>query len=67
MSVDLTSIKLDKNTYLFLSENLIEYNNNIAFYCLEHRRKRMIDSTWAYGGKAFFKIQENDNNKKINH
>ena len=27
----------------------------------------MIDSTWACRGKAFCKIQDNDNNKKINH
>ena len=56
MSVDPTSIGLDKNTNLFLSQNLSDYNNKIAFHCRELRRKRLIDSTWAYGGKVFIKI-----------
>ena len=46
MSADLTSIGLDKNTNLFfLSQNLSDYNNKIAFHCRELRRKRLIDST----------------------
>ena len=46
MSADLTSIGLDKNTNLFfLSQNLSDYNNKIAFHCCELRRKRLIDST----------------------
>ena len=44
-SVDLTSIVLDKNTNLFLSQNLSDYYNKIAFHCRELRRKRLIDST----------------------
>ena len=55
-SVDLTSIGLDKNTNLFLSQTLYDYNNKIAFYCRGLRRKKLIDSTWAYGGKVFIKI-----------
>ena len=54
MSVDPTSIGLDKNTNLFLSQNLSDYNNKIASYCRELRRKRLIDSTWAFGGKIFY-------------
>ena len=45
MSVDLTSIGLDKNTNIFLSQNLSDYNTTIAFHCPELRRKRLIDST----------------------
>ena len=67
MSVDLTSIGLDKNTNLFLSQNLSDYNNKIAFHCRELRRKRLIDSTWAYGGKIFIKIQDNGNKEEIKH
>ena len=52
MSVDLTSIGLSKNTNLFLSQILSDYNNKIAFHCRELRRKRLIDSTWVYGGKG---------------
>ena len=47
MSVDLTSIGLDKNTNLFLSLNLSNYNNKIAFHCRKLRRKRLIDSTYV--------------------
>ena len=67
MSVDLTSIRLDKNTNLFLSQNLSDYNNKIAFHCRELRRKRLIDSTWVYGGRVFMKIQENVNKEEIKH
>ena len=67
MSVDLTSIGLDKNTNLFLSQNLSDYNNKIAFHCRELRRKRLIDSTWAYDGKIFIKIQDNGNKEEIKH
>ena len=67
MSVDFTSIGLDKNTNLFLSHNLSDYNNKIAFHCRELRRKRLIDSTWAYGRKVFIKIQDNGNKKEIKH
>ena len=42
MSVDLTSIGLDKNTNLSLSQNLSDYNK-IAFHYRELRRKRLID------------------------
>ena len=31
ISIDLTSIGLDKNTNLFLSQNLSDYNNKINF------------------------------------
>ena len=61
MSVDLTNIGLDKNTNLFLSQNLSDYNNKIAFHCRELRRKMLIDSTWIYGGKVFIKIQDYGN------
>ena len=67
MFVDLTSIGLEKNTNLFLSQNLSDYNNKIAFHCRELRRKRLIDSTWAYGGKVFIKIQDNGNKEEIKH
>ena len=64
---DLTSIGLDKSTNHFLSQNLPDYNNKIAFHCRELRRKRLINSTWAYGGKVFIKIQENGNKEEIKH
>ena len=67
MSVDLTSIGLDMNKNLFLSQNLSDYNNKIAFHCREPRRKRLIDSTWAYGGKVFIKIQDTGNKEEIKH
>ena len=58
VSVDLTSIGFDKNTNLFLNQNLSDYNNKIAFHCRELRRKRLLDWTWKYGGKVFIKIQD---------
>ena len=67
MFVDLTSIGLDKNINLFFSQTLSDYNNKIAFHCRELKRKRLIDSTWAYVGKAFMKIQENGNKEEIKH
>ena len=67
MSVDLTSIGFDKNTNLFLSQNLSDYNNKIAFHCRELRQKRLIDSTWTYGGKVFIKIQDNGNKAGTKH
>ena len=67
MLVDLTSIGLDKNIHLFFSQKLSDYNNKIAFHCRELKRKRLIDSTWAYVGKAFMKIQENGNKEEIKH
>ena len=67
MFVDLTSIGLDKNINLFFSQKLSDYNNKIAFHCRELKRKRLIDSTWAYVGKAFMKIQENGNKEEIKH
>ena len=45
MSVDLTSTGLDKTTNLFLSQNLSDYNNKIAFHCRELKQKRLIDAT----------------------
>ena len=33
MSVDLTSIGLDKNRNIFLSQNSADYNKKIAFHC----------------------------------
>ena len=67
MFVDLTSIGLDKNANLFLSQNLSDYNNKIAFHCRELRRKMLINSTWAYGGKVFIKIQDIGNKEEIEH
>ena len=67
MSVDLTSTGLDKNTNLFLSRNSSDYNNKIAFYYRKLRQKRLIDSTWAYGGKVFIKIEDNGNKDEIKH
>ena len=67
MSVDLTSIGLDQNTNLFLSQNLSDYNNEIVFHCRELRRKRLIDSMWAYGGKVFIKMQDNGNKEEIKY
>ena len=67
MLVDLTSIGLDKNINLFFSQKLSDYNNKIAFHCRVLKRKRLIDSTWAYVGKAFMKIQENGNKEEIKH
>ena len=67
MLVDLTSIGLDKNINLFFSQKLSDYNNKIAFHCRELKRKRLIDSTWGYVGKAFMKIQENGNKEEIKH
>ena len=40
MSVDPTSTGLEKNTNLFLSQNLSDYNNKIAFHCRELRQKK---------------------------
>ena len=51
----------------FLSQNLSDYSNKIAFHCRELRRKRLIDSIWAYGGKVFIKIQDNGNKEEIKH
>ena len=65
MSVDLTRIRLDKNTNLFLSQNLSSYNNKIAFHCRELSQKRLIDSTCVYGGKVFIRIQDNSNKEEI--
>ena len=67
MSVDLTSTGLDKTTNLFLSQNLSDYNNKIAFHCSELRRKRLIDATWAYGAKVLIKIQDNGSKEEIKH
>ena len=67
MSVALTSIGLDKNANLFLSQSLSDYNNKIAFHCRELIRKRLIDSTWAYDRKVFIKIQDNGNKEEIKH
>ena len=67
VSVNLTSIGLDKNTNLFLFQNLSDYNNKIAFHCRELRRKRLIDLAWTYGGKVFIKIQDNGNKEEIKH
>ena len=33
MSVDLTSIGFDKNKYLYLIQNLSDYNKKIVFHC----------------------------------
>ena len=65
MSVDLTSIGLDKNTNPFLSQNLSDDNNKIEFHCREFRRKRLIDSTWPYDWKVFIKIQDNGKKEEI--
>ena len=65
MSVDLTSIGLDKNKNIFLSQNLSDYNSKIVFHCLELRWKRLIDATWAYGRKVFIKIHDNGNKGEI--
>ena len=69
ISVDRTSIGLDKNTNLFLSLILSDYNNYsiIAFHFPELRQKRLTDSPWAYGGKVFIKIQDNGNKEEIKH
>ena len=56
-SVDLTSTGLDQTTNVFLSQNFSDYNNKIAFHYRELRQKKLIDSTWTYGGKVFIKIQ----------
>ena len=65
MPVDLTSSGLDKNSNLFLYQNLPDYNNEIAFHYRELRRKSLIDLTRAYGGKFFIKIYLNGNKKEI--
>ena len=67
MSLDLTSIWLHKNTNLFLAQSLSYYNNKISFHCRELRRKRLINSTWAYADKVFIKIQDNGNKECIKH
>ena len=48
-----------------LAQNLSDYNHKIAFHCQEIRRKRLIDSTWAYAGKVFIKIEDNNNEEEI--
>ena len=48
----------------FLSQILSGCNNKIAFHFRELIRKRLIDSTWAYGGKVFIKIQDNCNKEE---
>ena len=65
MSVDFTSIVLGKNTNLFFVSNLSDYSNKIAYQCRELRRKRLIDSTLACGGKVFIKTQDNGNKEEI--
>ena len=65
MSVDFTRIRLDKNTNLFLSQNLSSYNNKIAFHCRELSHKRLIYSTCVYDGKVFIRIQDNSNKEEI--
>ena len=67
MSVDLTSIGLDKNTNPFLSQNLSDCNDKIAFHCWELKRKRLWDSMRVSGGKVFIKIQDNTNKEEIKH
>ena len=67
ISIDLTGIGLGKNTNPFLSQNMSDCNNKIAYHCREHRRKRLIDSTCAYGGKILIKIQDNGNMEEIKH
>ena len=66
ISVDLTSIGLDKNKNLFCIKTS-DYNNKIAFHYPGFRRKRLIDSMWAYSRKVFIKIQDNGNKEKIKH
>ena len=67
VSVDLTSVGFDKNISLFLTQNLSDHSNKIAFHCLELRRKRLKDFTSAYGGKGFMKIQHTVNKQEIKH
>ena len=67
MSVDLTSIGLDKNKIFFLSQNLSDYNNKITFHCRKLRRKRLIDSKSAYDGKLFIKMQNHGNKEEIKY
>ena len=45
----------------------LENNKKIAFHCRELRQKRLIDSTWVYGGNVFIKIQDNGNKEEIKH
>ena len=60
MTVDLTS-----TLHIFLTQNLSDYNDKIAFLCRELRRKKLIDSTSANGGKVFIKIQDDGNKEEI--
>ena len=59
--------KYNKVQQIFLSQNLSDYNNKIAFHCSELRRKRLIDATWAYGAKVLIKIQDNGSKEEIKH
>ena len=60
MTVDLTS-----TLHIFLTQNLSDYNDKIAFLCRGLRRKRLIESTSANGGKVFIKIQDDGNKEEI--
>ena len=68
MSIDLTSIGLDKNTNRFLSLNLSSYNNKIAFHCRKLRRKRLVDSTYVgIWRESFYQNPSNGNKEEIKH
>ena len=42
ISVDLTSIGFDKNTVLFFTQNLPDYNDKITFHCRDLRQKEAV-------------------------
>ena len=58
ISADLLSVGSDDNTNLFLTQRLYDYDNNMAFHCRRIRKRKLINSKWAYVGKVFTKVQE---------
>ena len=52
-------IELDNSTNLYLTQNVSDLNNKTAFHCHKLRKKKLINSMWAYVSKVFMKIQDN--------
>ena len=47
--------------------NLSDYNNKVASHGREFRRRKLINSTWAYAAKVLIKVQDNGDKEEIKH
>ena len=63
---NLESIGLGKNR-IFISENLTNYNNMLAYKCRKLKRAKAIHSTFTRDGVVTIGIEENGKPKKILH